>query len=138
VSKIINAPLSFVYNWCTDYREDDPKLTKSGNQRKILQKTKQRAVYLSIYRRDKKWKYAVNIVTLHPPNSWHLDFVGEEDYETGEYRLSRIGAHKTKLQMIFKEKYRIRNAPTKAEDTKQTDDVWDKYVAALEKDYKTR
>jgi hypothetical protein len=23
---VINAPLRFVYNWCADFREDDPKI----------------------------------------------------------------------------------------------------------------
>lgn len=137
VSKVINASLPFVYKWCTDYREDDPKITGSTNQRKILQRTRQRVVYLSIYKRGVKFKYAVDIVTLRPPKAWHLDFVGEEDDETGDYRLTKLGARKTRLDMVFKEKYKIRNAPTKLEDTKHTNETWDKYVAALERDYKS-
>ena len=135
VSKIINAPLAFVYKWCTDYRDDDPKITGSTNQRRILRKTKQSVLYLSIYKRGAKSKYAVNIVRLHPPNSWHLDFIGEEDDETGDYRLTRLGAKRTRLDMVFKEEYKIRSPPTIAEDTKHTSEIWDKYVAALERDY---
>jgi len=137
VSKVINAPLSFVYKWCTDYREDDPKITGSKNQRKILQKTRQRVIYLSIYKRRGKFKYAVNIVTLYPEKAWHLDFLGEEDEETGDYRLTRLGARRTRLDMVFKERYKIRGAPTKAQDTKGTNEIWDKYVAALQRDYGT-
>ena len=29
VSKTINAPLRYVYDWCTDYRETDPQITGS-------------------------------------------------------------------------------------------------------------
>jgi hypothetical protein len=46
-----------------------------------------------------------------------------------------LGPRKTKLDITFKVKYKIANAPTKEKDTKQTNEVWDKYVAALERDY---
>jgi hypothetical protein len=40
--------------------------------------------------------------------------------------------------MMFKEKYKIPGAPTRKEKSKQTDEVWDRYVAALERDYARR
>jgi hypothetical protein len=40
VSKTINAPLRYVYEWCTDFREDDPQITGSKSQRKVLEKTR--------------------------------------------------------------------------------------------------
>ena len=80
-------------------------------------------------------KIGVNLVTLRPPNSWHLEFIGEEDDEVGDYRLTRIGARKTRLDMRFLEKYKVRSAPTQSEDLKHTEDLWGKFVAALEKDY---
>lgn len=135
VSKVINAPLSFVYEWCTDYREDDNKIIGSTTQRKILQRTRQRVIYLSIYKRGAKTTCAVSIVTLRPPKAWHLDYVGEEYDETGDYRLVRLGAQRTRLSMVFRERYKIRDAPTKAEDTKQVREIWNKYAAALEGDY---
>lgn len=138
VSKIINAPLPFVYKWCTDYREDDNRITGSTNQRKILQRTKLRVIYLSIYGGKRKPKYGVNIVALKPPTAWHLDFVGEEDDETGDYQLTRLGAGRTRLSMVFEERYKVRGGLTKAEDTKHTNQIWDKFVAALEKEYRKK
>jgi len=136
VSKVINAPLRFVFNWCTDFREDDNRITGSKNKRRILQKARRRVVYVTTYfPKPNKPKIGVNLVTLHPPNSWHLEFVGEEDYEDGEYRLTRLGSRKTRLDMRFKERYKVRNAPSAAEDKKGTEELWDKYVAALERDY---
>jgi hypothetical protein len=135
VSKVIKAPLKFVYNWCTDFREDDNKITGSKTKRIILQNTKQRVIYISTYKSRGKTLSGVNIVTLRPPNAWHLDFAGQEDDEIGEYKLTRIGPRKTRLTMTFKEKYKIANAPTKEEDTKSASQFWDKYVAALQKDY---
>ena len=77
----------------------------------------------------------MKIVTLHPPKAWHLDYVGEEEDVIGLYKLTRLGQEKTRLDMTFKEKYKISDAPTKEEDRNHTDQMWDKYVAALEKDY---
>jgi hypothetical protein len=137
VSKTINAPYGYVYDWCTDFREDDGKITGSKSQRKILEKTKKRVIYVQIYQGgDGKQKVAANIVTLRPPNSWHLEFFGEEDDETGEYVVKDLGKDKTRLDMVFKEKWKnIAKVPSIEEQTKQTDKVWDKYVKALEKDY---
>jgi len=134
-SRIINAPLKFVYNWCTDYREDDNKIAGSRTRRIILQKTKGRVVFTTTQRRRGKTVSTVRIVTLHPPNAWHLDKVGEEADEIGDYRLTRLGARKTRLDMVFRAKYKIANAPTSEEDAKQTNRVWDRFTAALERDY---
>jgi len=135
VSKTINAPLRFVYDWCTDYRESDPKITGSKVRRRILAKTERRVIYTSTYTSGGKLRTAVNVVTLFPPRAWHLDFVGDEDDERGEYVLTRLGPRRTRLDMMFTEHYKIRRAPTKALDVKHTHRIWDKYVAALEKDY---
>ena len=135
-SKVINAPLSFVYRWCTDFREDDNRITGSKNRRKILQRNVKRVVYVTTsFPRAGVAKLGVNLVTLRPPNSWHLDFIGEEDDEEGEYRLTRLAARKTRLDMRFSERYKGRNAPTKADDLKHTEEIWGKYTAALERDY---
>ncbi len=138
VSKIIGAPLRFVYDWCTDYRESDPKITGSKARRKILLKTERRVIYTSAYRSGGKPRSAVNVVTLYPPKAWHLDFIGDEDDETGDYMLTGLGPRRTKLTMTFLEHYKIRRAPTKAQDVKHTHEVWDKYVTALERDYARR
>jgi hypothetical protein len=138
VSKTINAPIRFVYQWCTDYRESDPKITGSGAKRKILLKTKHRVIYTSSYTSGGKPRSAVNVVTLYPSGAWHLDFIGDEDDETGEYVLTKLGPRKTRLGMRFTEHYKVRKAPTKAQDAKHTHEIWDRYIAALEKSYDRR
>lgn len=138
VSKVINAPLRFVYGWCTDYRETDPRITGSKSKRRVLMRTKHRVIYVVSYESNGNRRSAVDVVTLHPPKAWHLDFIGDEDDETGDYVLSSLGPRKTRLQMTFTEHYKVRGAPSKAEDVKHTRDVWDKYGAALEKDYRRR
>jgi len=135
VMKTIKAPLKFVYNWCTDYREDDNELTGSKAQFKILQKTSRRVIYLRTLERDGKTMIGVKMVTLRPPKAWYLDQVGDDEDAIGVYRLTRAEPEETRLDMKFTEKYKISGAPTKEQDRKETDQMWDKYVAALEKDY---
>jgi len=135
VSKIIRAPLRFVFDWCTDYRESDPKIIGSKSKRKILLKNKRRVVYVVNYRSRGKPRSAVDVVTLYPPKAWHLDFTGDEDDEIGDYALTSLGPQTTRLDMKFKEHYKISNAPTQSEDVKTIHEIWDKYVAALERDY---
>lgn len=136
VSKTINAPARFAFNWCTDFREDDPALTGSKSQRKILEKTKKRAVFVSIYTgADGSQKIGVNIVTLNAPKSWHLEFFGDEDNEIGDYKIVSLGKNKTKLNMVFKETWKIEPVPSIEEQVESTSKVWDQYVAALEKEY---
>ena len=135
VKKIINAPLRFVYDWCTDYREDDNQITGSKTQFKILQKTNRRVIYLRTNERHGRTVVGVKMVTLRPPKAWYLDQVGEDEDVIALYRLTRVGSEKTTLDMRFTEKYKINDAPTKEEDRNQTDQMWNKYVAALEKDY---
>jgi hypothetical protein len=140
VSKTINAPARYVYEWCTDFREDDPSLTGSKSQRKILKRTKKQVIYAQLYTgADGGQKVAVNIVALNPPSSWHLDYFGEEDDETGDYRIRALGKEESRLDMVFKEKWKnIAKVPTLGEQAKQTSDVWDKYVRALERDYASK
>jgi hypothetical protein len=135
VTKTINAPLKFVYDWCTDYREDDNQITGSKTQFRILQKTNRRVVYLRTSELDGKTMIGVKMVTLRPPKAWHLDQVGEDEDAIGIYKLTREGPEHTRLDMTFTERYKISNAPTKEEDRNHTSRMWDKYVAALEKDY---
>jgi hypothetical protein len=135
VSKIIHAPVRFVYNWCTDFRKDDNKLSGSKTKRIIIQKTKRRVIFISAFKWARRSRYGVQIVTLRPPNRWHLDYAGEEADEVGDYQLTELGPQRTRLDMTFKERYKIRGAPTRKEEIKQTNQVWDRYVAALEREY---
>jgi hypothetical protein len=134
-SKIINAPIRFVYDWCKDYRESDTKLTGSKAKRRILLKTEHRIIYVSSYRSGGKSRNAVNVVTLYPPKAWHLDSIGDDDDELGDYVLTKLGPRRTRLDMTFEEHYKTGKAPAKDKDLKHTNEVWDKYVSALEIDY---
>ena len=136
-SVTFNAPIDFVYNWCTDYREDDPQITGASYRRIILEKNKKRVIYASDKKSsDGSTKLAVRIVTLSPGDySWHLDYFSEEDLEQGDYKLNRIGKEKTRLDMVFRNRWKDGPGPTKEQFVSETKSSWDTYVPALEKDY---
>ena len=137
ISKVIDAPLAFVYNWCTDFREDDGKLTGSRRKKKILEKTKSRVITTSSSMEHGKLIGHVSIVSLMPPNAWHLDTAGNpREQETGDYKLTRVSANKTRLDMVFDVKYGAgAKVPSKEWWEEDSGKFWDKLIVALTKDY---
>jgi len=99
-------------------------------------RTKHRVIYTEAYHSRGKHRIAVDVVTLYPPKGWHLDFVGDEDDEVGDYVLSSLGPRKSRLDMTFTEHYKVAYAPDRAQYASQVSRVWDKYVEALDKDYR--
>jgi hypothetical protein len=98
-------------------------------------KTSHRAIYVSTYLSDGEPRSVVNVVTLHPPRSWHLDGIGDEIDEKVDYVLTKLRLGKTRLDVTVTVHYKIREVPTKTQDAEELSGVWDKYVAALEKEY---
>jgi regulator of extracellular matrix RemA (YlzA/DUF370 family) len=138
ISKVINAPLPFTYAWCTDFREDDTKIAQIAGEKtriSILERNKNRFIMSVKYRSRGRIVSAARIVSLMPPNAWHLDWIGDEENETGDYYLMKFGNRKTRLNAVFKFENKTSNLQTKPETVKNNNAVWDKYVAALEKDY---
>ena len=135
VSKIINAPLKFVYDWCVDYREDDNKITGSDTEMSIVQRTKRRVLFITSDKDGAKAINSINIVTLKQPNGWHLDFAGPVADEDVGYKLKRLGPKKTRLDLKVKVDYKIPSPPTKEEGETGTSQKWDKLIAALEREY---
>ena len=136
-SKVINAPLRSVYDWCTDYREDDYKITGAKSRRVIIEKTRHRTVYVT-QQKGAKTGTAVNLVTLHSPNRWHLESIGDQRNETGEYRLKKQGPRSAKLHMVFRINWKIPPSPTRAEFIRHLNESWEKYATALVRDYKRK
>lgn len=83
---------------------------------------------------------SVGIVTLHPPNGWHFSSISRSEsivgqtIDTGKYHLKKIGSRTTKLEAVFNLK-RTARATAKIELLNHLNEIWEKYAAALEKDY---
>lgn len=139
VSKTINAPIKYVYDWATDFTDTDNSLWGGKYPRIILHKSRKNAVYAYFSKgADGKAKLAVRFVTLHPSTySWHLDYYGEQALETGEYKLTKQGKTKTRLNIVLKNKRKQDKGPSAQELEKNANFVWVKYTEALEKDYRS-
>jgi hypothetical protein len=138
ISKSINAPVSYTFDWCTDFREDDNILSGQKRQIVILERTERRFIMSVKFQHGSKIISVARIVSLAPPNAWHLDWIGDENDETGDYRLTRLSAGKTRLDATFKVKPKTSNAPKKEQMIKSVNSAWNHYISALENDYKAR
>lgn len=137
MSNVINAPIKYVYDWATDYTEEDNSIWGGKYPKIILLKTRTKTVY-AYYKEgsDGKPKLGVRFVSLRPSiYSWHLDYYAEEDIETGEYKLVRLGKRKTRMDIVIKNKWKHGKGPSSNDFEKNANLVWEKYGAALEKDY---
>jgi hypothetical protein len=136
LSETFNAPLDYVFKWCTDFREDDNKLIGSKTERKILEKTPERVIWRVRYKEGKGYAEGVRAVWLHPPNLWTLDTCGD-GREVGEYKLKALGKNKTRLDMKFVVTYDSKD-DVEDRDEWEADGVkhWKIYKKALEADLK--
>jgi hypothetical protein len=137
VSQIFNAPIDFVFGWCTDFREDDWKMTGSRVRRHFLERTKKRILWVSEYREGGEKKQGIRAVWLKPPYSWHLDTCGDRR-ETGDYILTRLGRNRTRLDMVFTVTYdRRQDVEDKVQWEKESKAEWKVFAHYLESDYKS-
>ena len=136
--RTIRAPLKFAYDWCTDFREDDHEITGETRRREIVEKTRRKVVYVYYWNDETgKQNMSVSIVSLKPPDAWRLDLFSKEENETGNYKLTRLGKNETKLRMVFKHDWKVeQNIPPVAEREERFVRRWDKYIEALESDYR--
>jgi hypothetical protein len=138
ISRVINAPLRFAYDWWTDFRDTDMQIIGSQNRRIILEKTKKRVIYAKLSPAENgPSMVGVNIVTLIPYKSWHLEYFGEESNEIGDYAITRLGKTKTSLNLIFTETTK-KGDHTMKEVENLVNNIWDHYLNALEKEYRER
>ena len=93
------APLPFVFRWCTDYRATDARLERASFRRKVLERTRQRVVYEDLEETSDGWAWRRHVVTLHPPNRWHSDSVGNRRTIQLDYTLRERPHGRT--EMIF-------------------------------------
>ena len=137
ITVIFDAPLAYVYRWCTDFSDEDPKIINAPYTRHVIEKTKSRSIWIQHYSRDGVEKEGVRIVTMTPPKSWHLESVNEELNRTGDYKLTPLGCGKTKLDIRLSTKYFTVEPEPAKKLTEGLAEDWVKYKAALQKDYST-
>lgn len=137
ISKVIAVPRRYAYEWCTDYRTDDGRFSRSKPRFHVLQLSKDRVVRVRyLPQRAQPPKVAVELVRLRPPDAWHLDQIDEADLNTVDYKLTRLGPKKTRLTLDLVERWMVPNFPSKADWTRNTGIYWGRLVASLEERYR--
>ncbi len=137
--KLVRAPLPFVYRWCTDYREDDDRLTDSiyHYQATIPLREPTRIVrIITVPGVDRNRCTEVEIISLRPPDQWKLNKFSVTDDKFGSYRVRRIGAKLTRVEMHFRERWKDSTPPNRQRYRRLFNRVWDRYVEVMESEYR--
>jgi len=139
ISKVIGAPVDYVYAWCTDYRPDDSELSVSRPKPRfqVVRLAPRRLLRIRVTdagRRDPR--VAVDLLRLQPPRSWHTDQIDEEDRESVDYRLTSLSPTRTRLDLLITERWMIPSPPSRADVRRRARGAWDRYALALEERYR--
>ena len=137
VTKTVKAPIEYVYEWCTDFRNDDGKFSSSKPSHKVIHMGSNRVVRI-IERASPVQGHTVvvELVRLAPPDAWHKDQIGETDLDAVDYKLARLGPGRTQVTLSLTERWMTRKHPTRSQWVSKANKTWDNLVAALEEDYR--
>lgn len=139
VSKVVDAPPKYVYEWCTDFRGDDGRFSKSKPRFRVLRPGKDRVVRVRTSNpRAKDFGVSVELVRLSPPNAWHVDQIDEGDLATVDYRVTRLGARRSRVALRITERWMIPEFPGRDAYRASVSAYWDALMAALEARYRSR
>ena len=131
------APIDFVFAWCTDYTPGDAALEKETYQRKIIERTPRAVVFEDLEESKDGWDWSRAVVSLRPPNRWHMDGMGNNRDVVADYVLSSLPDGRTRLDLRWKRRPHGPDAKlTKAEREASSTRAWKRFASALEADYK--
>ncbi len=132
------VPLDFAFAWCTDYTPSDGKLEGESYERKIIERTSRRVVFEDLEETKDGWDWGRDIVTLQPPNRWHMDGVGNRSDVTADYVLSALPDGRTRFDLRWRRRPKTPEARklTKAQREASTTRAWKRFAAAMERDYR--
>jgi len=140
ISKTIEAPLRYVYDWCTDYRSDDASLhpRRPGLRFRVVRLSPRRLVRIRLAPRPTSPDplVAVDLVRLQPPNAWHTDQIDEEDRESVDYRLTSLGPSRTRIELLITERWVVPDHQSAAGVRERANAAWDRYKAFIEDRYR--
>ena len=97
VRATFQAPLEFVYRWCTDYTPTDARISGEGFDRRVVRRTRNAVVLEDLYDTGQGWIWLRRVVRLFPPARWRADSVGSDRAISVEYRLTEVSGNRTQL-----------------------------------------
>jgi hypothetical protein len=139
-STVFRAPLPYVYRWCTDYSPRDPVLEKDTYHRRILSRTRREVIYEDLYTSGVGWWWSRNVVSLHPPDHWHDETIGNYRRWRLDYYLTELPNGRTRLDIRGVRWPMLlggRNPP-RSEEEAGLRSLWRNFAEALERDYRRR
>jgi hypothetical protein len=135
----IRAPLEFAYQWCTDFQSDDADREGDQYARRVVSRSPRRVVFEDLMDDEAGgWRWNRHEVTLRPPNRWTSVSAGSHRTLHLDYRLSRLGPERTRLDLTWSRRTtglgpaRVARGPYE----NATIQGWKHFAAALEKDYR--
>jgi hypothetical protein len=132
-----NAPLPFVFRWCTDYQPSDALLEHESFRRKILERGRRRVVYEDLEEVAGGWSWRRHVVALDPPNHWHSESIGNyRDIEL-DYVLRELPGGRTEMRFLGRRRPAVLGGanPTVREFGRSMDVSWRLFRKQLERDY---
>jgi len=134
-----DAPLNFVYGWCTDYTPNDARLEGERFERRILRRSPRQVVYEDLEEMDGGWFWTRHYVRLQPPHRWHSDTVGSHRAYLLDYTLSKLPGDRTELTLTARRSpYGVGGPnPPKIEWERSVRKSWISFRRHLEKDYRS-
>ena len=132
-TKVARVPMAYAYAWFTDYRSDDGKFSKSRPHYRVIKVARDRVVRIRTSSGSRGTPaVAVEIVRLMPPDRWHVDQIDETDLAAVDYRLTRLGPSRTRVELRILERWLSPKHPMRADLLRGDSAYWDRLVAALE------
>jgi hypothetical protein len=131
------APIDYVFAWCTDYTPKDAQLEGESYTRKVIERTKDQVIFEDLEETRTGWDWGRDVVTLRPPNRWHMEGVGKHRDVEADYRLKTLPEGRTELDLRWRRRPIGPEAAklTKAQREASSLRAWKKFGAALERDY---
>lgn len=134
------APLSYVFDWLTDFSPEDPALEKGTYQRKVIARGRRRVVLEDLTDTKKGWEWYRSTITLHPPNRWHAELRGNVPDWNLDYRLTSLAPDRTLLTIRWHIRRRPgvpgQKIPPKETTLRMMRGLWRHFSEALEQDYR--
>lgn len=132
------VPLDFAFAWCTDFTPMDARLEGESYERKIIEHAPRRVVFEDLEGSETGWIWSRDVVTLRPPNRWHMEGSGNRREVIADYVLSSLPDGRTQLELRWKRRPTVPEAKplTKAGREASTTRAWKRFAAAMERDYR--
>ncbi|HEV2317488.1 MAG TPA: SRPBCC family protein [Thermoplasmata archaeon] len=138
VRQEFDAPLDFVFRWCTDYSGKDAALEGEGYERRVLSRTSRRVIFEDLASDREGWIWRRYTVRLSPPYRWHAESVGNRRLVVVDYQLTALPGNRTRLEYTWRRKGlgAYRKNPSKRSGERDSSRGWQQFARALERDYR--